>query len=70
MCLLWQLYWGLLLLPVIGYGRAWYGHFVFEKNKPATFGYPFYSFISDWVIYFGWLASGGRRILAGKKNGG
>jgi hypothetical protein len=32
---------------VFGYGCGWIGHFVFEKNKPATFGYPFYSFISD-----------------------
>ncbi len=35
---------------VQGYAWAWIGHFVFEKNKPATFDYPFYSFISDWVM--------------------
>ena len=23
-------------------------HFMFEKNKPASFKQPFYSFISDW----------------------
>ena len=34
-----------------GYGFAWVGHFFFEKNRPATFKYPFYSFISDWVMY-------------------
>jgi hypothetical protein len=34
-----------------GYGFAWVGHFFFEKNKPATFKYPFYSFIGDWVMY-------------------
>lgn len=32
---------------VFGYGLGWIGHFVFEKNKPATFKYPFYSFLSD-----------------------
>ena len=33
-----------------GYGFAWIGHYVFEKNKPATFKYPIYSFIGDWVM--------------------
>lgn len=31
-----------------GYACAWVGHFVFEKNKPASFKQPVYSFISDW----------------------
>ena len=35
---------------VIGYSFAWIGHYVFEKNKPATFKYPLYSFIGDWVM--------------------
>lgn len=25
------------VLPIVGYGFAWVGHFFFEKNKPATF---------------------------------
>ncbi|MCU4536162.1 DUF962 domain-containing protein [Acinetobacter bereziniae] len=33
---------------VLGYACAWVGHFVFEKNKPASFKQPLYSFISDW----------------------
>ena len=33
---------------VSGYACAWVGHFVFEKNKPASFKQPVYSFISDW----------------------
>lgn len=41
----------LLLLPLLGYGFAWIGHFVFEKNKPATFNYPMYSLLGDWVMY-------------------
>ena len=40
----------LLALPFAGYGFAWIGHFVFEKNKPATFKYPLYSFMGDWVM--------------------
>ena len=34
-----------------GYGFAWVGHFFIEKNKPATFKYPIYSFIGDWVMF-------------------
>ena len=34
-----------------GYGCAWIGHFVFEKNRPASFKRPLYSFIADWVMY-------------------
>ncbi len=38
-------------LPLLGYSFAWFGHFFFEKNRPATFTYPWYSFIGDWVMY-------------------
>lgn len=43
---------GLLALPIVGYGFAWVGHFFFEKNKPATFKYPLYSFAGDWVMFW------------------
>jgi hypothetical protein len=44
--------WGvLLLLPVIGYGFAWIGHYFFERNRPATFTYPLYSFLGDWAMF-------------------
>ncbi len=39
-------------LPLIGYGFAWIGHFFYEKNRPATFQYPFYSFMGDWVMFW------------------
>ncbi len=45
-----QSYLLLLCLPVVGYGFAWIGHFFFEHNKPATFKYPLYSFLGDWVM--------------------
>ena len=38
-------------IPFLGYGFAWAGHFFFEKNQPATFKYPFYSLLGDWVMY-------------------
>lgn len=34
-----------------GYACAWIGHFIFEKNKPASFKQPLYSFISDWRMF-------------------
>jgi len=42
----------LLLAPIAGYGFAWAGHFFFEKNRPATFTHPFYSFAGDWVMFW------------------
>ena len=51
-------WWMLALLPLFGYGFAWAGHFVFEKNKPATFRHPFYSFAADFVMF--------RDVLIGK----
>jgi hypothetical protein len=42
----------LWLAPVGGYGFAWVGHFVFEKNRPATFRHPLYSLMGDWVMFW------------------
>lgn len=44
--------WWLLAAPVVGYGFAWIGHYAFEKNRPATFEYPFYSLAGDWMMFF------------------
>ena len=35
-----------------GYGFAWVGHFAFEKNRPASFKQPLYSFMGDWTMYW------------------
>jgi hypothetical protein len=43
--------WFLLAIPVVGYGFAWFGHFAYEKNRPATFRYPLYSLMGDWVMF-------------------
>ena len=42
----------LLLAPLVGYGFAWIGHFAYEKNRPATFQHPLYSFAGDWVMFW------------------
>ena len=41
----------LLFAFISGYAFAWVGHFFIERNKPATFKYPFYSFIGDHKMY-------------------
>ncbi|MEP6848051.1 MAG: DUF962 domain-containing protein [Acidobacteriota bacterium] len=43
---------------VVGYGFAWFAHFVIEKNKPASFRFPFWSFISDFKMM--WFMINGR----------
>lgn len=45
----------LWLLPTglaLGYGFAWTGHFFVERNKPASFKYPLWSFRADWKMWF------------------
>jgi len=48
----------LIGLPIAGYGFARVGHFIYEKNKPATFIYPLYSLMGDWLMFW--------EILTGK----
>jgi len=41
----------LLAVPLAGYGFAWAGHFLFEKNRPATFSHPWYSLVGDFAMF-------------------
>jgi hypothetical protein len=50
---------GWLIGAVIsGYSFAWVGHFLFERNRPATFSFPFYSLASDFRMW--WQLSTGQ----------
>ena len=50
----------LLATPVLGYGPAWFSHFVIEGNKPATFGHPLWSLRGDFEMI--------SRMIAGTMN--
>lgn len=48
----------LMLAPIVGYSFAWFSHGVIEKNRPATFTYPWYSFVCDFKMLFDVLRNG------------
>ncbi len=43
--------WWLVVALAWGYGLAWAGHHLFEKDHPASLRQPFYSFCGDWVMF-------------------
>jgi hypothetical protein len=70
-CFIWRGTW--YYFPVclaVGYAFAWFAHFVMEKNRPATFKYPFWSFISDYKMMW-YMITGrmGREIRRASNNG-
>lgn len=56
-----QQWWLLLLALVQGYAFAWVGHFYYERNRPATFKYPLFSFMGDWRLW--WEIVSGKRAF-------
>lgn len=47
-----QTWWLIAVAFVQGYAFAWVGHFMFEHNKPATFKYPWLSYLGDWKMWW------------------
>lgn len=44
--------WVVAVAVVQGYALAWTGHVFFEHNRPATFQYPWLSFLGDWRMWW------------------
>jgi hypothetical protein len=51
---------------VVGYACAWYSHYCLEKNRPATFKHPYWSFFADieqfFLMILGWMPGELERI--------
>lgn len=50
--------WLFLATPFVAYGPSWVGHFVVERNRPASFKHPLWSLLADLRMFS--LAATGR----------
>ena len=60
-------WWWFFLGFIPGYGAAWIGHFFVEKNRPATFQHPLWSFMGDykmiWYMLTGKMNAEVKRVI-------
>jgi hypothetical protein len=42
-----QRWWWILGALVVSYSLAWFSHFFIERNRPATFEHPLWSWLAD-----------------------
>ena len=63
-CLIFAFYWGLLAVPLVGYGFAWSGHAFVEKNRPLSLRAPVRSLLCDYRMAMLMIS---RRSLTGRE---